>query len=262
MSATVELERHHGVATLWLARPEGHNAFDETLIGELTAALRALDADDDVRVVVLAGRGASFCAGADLNWMKRAASFSPEENLRDARALATMLRTLALMAKPTVARVQGAAIGGGLGLVAACDIGVASTGASFATSEVRLGLIPATIAPYVVSAIGERQARRYFLSGERISAARALAINLVHEVAEPERLDAAVGDMVDALLAGGPRAQAAAKQLIRDVAKPPITDRLAEETASRIASLRATPEATEGIAAFLCKRSPPWKIKC
>jgi methylglutaconyl-CoA hydratase len=215
-----------------------------------------------VRVVVLGGRGESFCAGADLNWMKRAAGYSEAENLRDARALAEMLRSLALMSKPTLARVQGAAIGGALGLVAACDVAVASTRAAFATSEVRLGLIPATIGPYVVSAIGERQASRYFLTAERISAARALDIGLVHEIAEPERLDPVVGTVVDALLAGGPQAQTAAKQLIRDLAAQPMTDDLTEDTTRLIARLRATPEAIEGIGAFLEKRRSLWKMKC
>lgn len=242
-------------------RPEVHNAFDETLIAEVTAALRTLDHDAEVRVVVLGGRGESFCAGADLNWMKRAASYSEAENLRDARALAEMLRSLARMSKPTLARVQGAAIGGGLGLVAACDIAVASTRASFATSEVRLGLIPATIGPYVIAAIGERQARRYFLTGERISANRAREIGLAHEVTEAEGLDATIAGIADALMAGGPQAQTAAKHLIHDVAGRPPTADLAEDTACRIARLRATPEAGEGIRAFLQKQPPAWKAK-
>jgi methylglutaconyl-CoA hydratase len=193
--------------------------------------------------------------------MKRAWGFTPQENLRDARALAQMLRTLAQLPKPTVARVQGAALGGGLGLVSACDIAVASTTAYFAASEVRLGLIPATIAPYLISAIGKRQAHRYFLTGERLSAGRAAEIGLVHEVAEPEQLDAAVDRIVDALLAGGPSAHAAVKDLIRDVTAGPDADNLPERTARRIAALRATPEAIEGVSAFLGKRAPTWKIK-
>ncbi|MBK8209699.1 MAG: enoyl-CoA hydratase/isomerase family protein [Rhodospirillales bacterium] len=262
MFRTLQLDRREGLATVWMNRPEVHNAFDDTLIAELTEALLMLDSDVEVRVVVLGGRGESFCAGADLNWMKRAAGYSEAENLRDARALAEMLRSLALMSKPTLARVQGAAIGGGLGLVAGCDIAVASTRASFATSEVRLGLIPATIGPYVIAAIGERQARRYFLTGERISASRALEIGLAHEVTEAERLDATVASIADALIAGGPQAQTAAKHLIQDITGRPLTAELAEDTACRIAGLRATPEAGEGIRAFLQKQPPAWRVKC
>jgi methylglutaconyl-CoA hydratase len=258
MYEMLQIDRKDAVATVWMDRPEVHNAFNETVIAGLTQALREVDADSGVRVVVLAGRGKSFSAGADLNWMKRAAGYSVEENLRDARALAGMLRTLAFLSKPTVARAHGAAIAGGMGLVAACDIAVASAEASFATSEIKFGLIPSTISPYVIAAIGERQARRYFLSAERISAARALELGLVHEVTEPEQLDAKVNEIVGALLAGGPKSQSAAKNLIRAVANRPITDDLVEETAQRIASLRATPEAAEGISAFLEKRSPAW----
>ena len=261
MFQSLEIERRGEVAWVWMNRPDIHNAFDENLIRELNEALRELKDDPEARIVILSGRGSSFSAGADLNWMKRAAGYTPAENLRDARALAEMLRTLAQLPKPTLARVQGAALGGGLGLVAACDIAVASASAYFAASEVRLGLIPATIAPYVISAIGERQAHRYFLTGERLSAGRAGEIGLVHEVVEPERLDAAVDGIVDALLAGGPSAQAAVKDLIRDVATEPDARSLPERTARRIASLRATPEALEGVNAFLRKQSPRWKSK-
>ena len=258
MYQTLEIETKGAVATLWMNRPDVHNAFDETLIAELTAACKALDHDPAVRVVVLAGRGKSFSAGADLNWMKRAAANSVDENLDDARALAGMLRTLAEMKKPTIARVQGAALGGGTGLTAACDIAVASTRAVFATSEVRFGIIPSAISPYVLRAIGARQATRYFQSAERIDAARAREIGLVHEVVEPEALDAKVQEIVDALIQGGPLAQAAAKDLIRAVDNQPINHTLVEETAHRIAHLRATPEARDGIAAFLDKRQPGW----
>ncbi|HRH13509.1 MAG TPA: enoyl-CoA hydratase/isomerase family protein [Azonexus sp.] len=254
----LEIELDGPVATIWMNRPDLHNAFDENLIAELTAACRALDDDDDVRVVVLAGRGRSFSAGADLNWMKRAASNGIDDNLDDARALARMLRALAEMRKPTIARVQGAALGGGMGLAAACDIAVASTKAVFATSEVRFGIIPSAISPYVLRAIGARQATRYFQSAERIDAVRAREIGLVHEAVEPEQLDGKVQDIVAALLQGGPLAQAAAKNLIRAVNNQPINNVLVEETAHRIAHLRATPEAREGIAAFLDKRSPAW----
>jgi len=258
MFMTLEIELDGPVATIWMNRPELHNAFDENLIAELTAACIALDEDDDVRVVVLAGRGKSFSAGADLNWMKRAANNGIDENLDDARALARMLRTLAEMGKPTIARVQGAALGGGMGLAAACDIAVASTKAFFATSEVRFGIIPSAISPYVLRAIGARQAYRYFQTAERIDAARAREIGLVHEAVEAEQLDPRVQEIVGALLQGGPLSQAAAKQLIRAVNQRPVNDTLVEDTAHRIAHLRATPEAHEGIAAFLEKRSPAW----
>ena len=258
MFTTLEIELSGKVATIWMNRPDMHNAFDEILIAELTAACIALDDDPDVRVVILAGRGKSFSAGADLNWMKRAANNGVDDNLNDARALARMLRVLAEMKKPTIARVQGAALGGGTGLTAACDIAVASTKAFFATSEVKFGIIPSAISPYVVRAIGARQAYRYFQSAERIDAARARELGLVHETVEPEQLDAKVQEIVAALIAGGPLAQAAAKDLIRAVDNQPISDNVVEDTAHRIARLRATPEAKDGIAAFLDKRQPGW----
>ena len=258
--ATLEIEHRGRAAWLWMNKPQLHNAFDETLIAELTAALSALDADDGVRVVVLAGRGRSFSAGADLNWMKRQGAASPEANLADARKLAGLYRTLATLATPTIARVHGAALGGGMGLAAACDICVASTQASFATSEVRFGIIPGAISPYVIRAIGERQAYRWFQTAERIDAARAREMGLVHELAaDAMALDAAVQAMVDALLAGGPLAQAASTELIRAVAHRPLDDALVEDTARRIAALRATAEAKEGLSAFLDKRAPAWQ---
>ena len=258
MFTTLEIQLNGPVATVWMNRPDLHNAFDETLITELTAAFMALDDDADIRAVVLAGRGKSFSAGADLNWMRRAANNGIDENLNDARALAKMLRTIAEMKKPTIARVQGAALGGGMGLASACDIAVASTKAVFATSEVKFGIIPSAISPYVLRAIGARQAYRYFQSAERIDAAHAREIGLVHEAVEPEQLDAKVQEIVDALLIGGPAAQAAAKALIRAVNNQPINDHVVEDTAHRIAHLRATPEAREGISAFLDKRQPSW----
>ncbi|NTV12246.1 MAG: enoyl-CoA hydratase/isomerase family protein, partial [Zoogloea sp.] len=213
------------------------------------------------RVVVLAGRGRSFSAGADLQWMRRAAAAGFDDNLADARGLACMLRALAELPRPTIARVHGAALGGGMGLAAACDICIASASASFATSEVKLGLIPSAIGPYVIRAIGARQAGRYFLSAERIGAVRAAELGLAHEVVEPEQLDAAVAGIVASLIAGGPQAQAAAKELIRAVAGRPLDDALLEDTARRIAALRATPEAREGLAAFLEKRPAAWLPK-
>jgi methylglutaconyl-CoA hydratase len=261
MYETLEIERAGGIATVWMNRPDVHNAFNAQLIADLTAACRALEADDAVRVVVLAGRGKSFSAGADLNWMKAAAQASVEENLDDARRLAGMLRALAELAKPTIARVHGAALGGGMGLASACDICVAADRAVFATSEVKFGIIPSAISPYVIRAIGERQAGRYFQTAERITAARAAEIGLVHELVAAEQLDAKVHEIVAALLEGGPKAQGAAKELIRAVANRPIDDDVVEDTARRISSLRATPEAREGLDAFLSKRTAAWVPK-
>ncbi|MEK8025816.1 enoyl-CoA hydratase/isomerase family protein [Pseudaquabacterium rugosum] len=255
---TLKIDRRGAVAWVWMNRPELHNAFDETLIAELTAAFTTLDDDPTVRVIVLAGEGRSFSAGADLNWMKRQGAAPPETNLADAQALAMLFRTISMCHTPTLARVHGAALGGGMGLVAACDICVASTQALFATSEVRLGIIPAAIGPYVVRAIGQRQAYRYFQTGERIDGARAREIGLAHEVVEPGALDAKVDDVVSALQAGGPLAQAAATSLIRAVAHGVIDEATVQDTASRIALLRATPEAKEGLEAFLQKRPAAW----
>lgn len=262
---TLRLE-HRGepgraVAWVWMAKPAVHNAFDETLIAELTATLLALDADPTVRVIVLAGEGKSFSAGADLTWMQRQGAASVEENLADARRLAELFRTLSTLAKPTIARVHGAALGGGMGLAAACDICVASDRAVFATSEVKFGIIPSAISPYVIRAIGERQAYRYFQTAERISAARAREIGLVHEVTDSEGgLDPQIEAIVEALLAGGPNAQAAATDLIRAVANKPVSDDVVDDTARRIATLRATPEAREGLSAFLDKRQAAWMV--
>lgn len=258
MSGLIEIERNGVVATLWLNRPDKHNAFDEHLIAAITDGLRALGADEAVRVVVLAGRGRSFSAGGDLDWMRRAAGYGYEQNLADANALARMLRTLAELPKPTIARVHGAALGGGMGLACACDIAVASEAAVFATSEVKFGLIPATIGPYVLRAIGARQAQRYFQTAERIDATRALQIGLVHEVVGAAALDAKIDEIATALRAGGPAAQHAAKQFIANVGGRPIDDALVASTAASIARIRATDEAREGLSAFLEKRGAAW----
>jgi methylglutaconyl-CoA hydratase len=250
--------RADGSAWITLNRPEVHNAFDDRLIVELTAALSNLGADDAVRAVVLTGSGRSFSAGADLNWMRRSSTYGEAENMADARALALLMKTLHELPKPTVARVNGAALGGGAGLVACCDIAVASADARFGTTEVRLGLIPAVIGPYVVAAIGLRQARRLMLTGERIAAAEAARIGLVHDVVPPERLDAAVAALLEDLLKGGPGALAAVKRLLRDLTGRPIDVELVDDTARRIAALRTTAEAQEGVAAFLAKRQPVW----
>ena len=255
---TVEVLCDGGVATLWMNRPEVHNAFNAQLIADLSAACRALDADASVRVVVLAGRGKSFSAGADLNWMKAAGEAGGAENFADAMKLAGMLRTLAEMSKPTIARVHGAALGGGMGLASACDICIAGERALFATSEVKFGIIPSAISPYVIRAIGERQAYRYFQTAERIDARRAAELGLAHEAVASDALDAKVKEVVDALLLGGPKSQSAAKELIRAVANRPLSDAVMEDTARRIASLRVTPEAKEGLDAFLSKRPAAW----
>jgi methylglutaconyl-CoA hydratase len=257
----LQTEIQRGIATVRMNRPDVHNAFDDHLIAELTTELRRLDQAPEVRVVVLAASGKSFSAGADLNWMQRMAKYSEAENLRDAVAMAGLMRALHGMHKPTIARVQGAAFGGGVGLVACCDIAVAAAEASFSLSEVRLGLLPAGISPYVIAAIGEREARRYFLTAERFGAAEARRIGLVHEVTAGDRLDEEVKHFADHLVKGGPNALAVAKKLIADVARRPLDDALMEETARRIASIRVSQEGREGLSAFLEKRPPAWTKK-
>lgn len=256
----IEATGEAGRRVVWIRmdRPKLHNAFDETLIAELTQAFTEADRESGVRAIVLAGEGASFSAGADLNWMRRLGEATPEQNLADAMALANLYRTISACARPTLARVHGAAMGGGLGLAAACDICVASSAAFFAASEVRLGIIPSAIGPYLVRAIGERQAYRYFQTAERIPAARARELGLVHEVVEADALDAKVDELLQALLAGGPMAQAASTELIRAVAHRPVDDEVVADTARRIAAIRATPEAREGLSAFLAKRPAGW----
>ncbi len=248
-----------GAATVWLNRPEVHNAFDDTLIATLTAELRRVEADAKIRVVILAGRGKSFSAGADLGLMKRMAGYTEAENRRDAEALAELLRTLNALTKPTIAAVQGNAYGGGVGLIACCDIAIAVEAASFALTEVRLGLTPATISPYVVSAIGERQARRYFLTAEAFTAREAQRIGLVHQTCKPDDLPILVAQIIGSLVAGGPAAQAAAKDLIRRVGRGPVDADMIADTARRIAEIRVSPEGREGIAAFLEKRKATWR---
>jgi len=252
----VDVRNHVGLVAL--NRPELHNAFNETLIAELTTVLQALDADSSVRAVVLTGHGKSFCAGADLNWMKKMAGYGAAENLADAQGLALMLRTLNGLSKPTMACVRGAAFGGGVGLVACCDIAVAAQDAVFALSEAKLGLIPATISPYVIEAIGARQARRYFLTAERFTAAEAFRIGLVHDIVPASELDARINALLADLLIAGPAAQLECKALIRGVAHRPIDAELIAGTAEHIAAVRASPEGKEGVAAFLGKRPPEW----
>ena len=247
-----------GVARVTLDRPEIRNAFDDALIAALTTALRELDAEEGVRAVVLAGNGPAFCAGADLNWMKRMAGYGYEQNLADAQALAEMLKTLDRMRKPTVARVHGPAFAGGVGIVAACDIAIGSPQARFCLSEAKLGLSPATISPYVVRAMGERMARRYFLTAEVFNAAEAHRIGLLTAVSASEQLDAEIDEILKHILLGGPQALAKIKDLIRAVAASPLDDPLIADTARRIAEIRVSPEGREGIASFLEKRKPSW----
>ncbi len=254
----LSVEKRGRSAVVTLNRPEMRNAFDEALIAGLTRAMRELDRDDGVRVVVLAGAGPAFCAGADLNWMKRMAGYSYEQNLADAEALADMLKTIDRMRKPTIARVHGPAFAGGVGLVAACDIAIGTPEARFCLSEAKLGLSPATISPYVVRAMGERMARRYFLSAEVFDADEAYRIGLLQARVPAPELDAAVDALVGHLVAGGPEALAKIKDLIRFVSSSPVDDAVVKDTARRIAEIRVSPEGREGITAFLEKRKPAW----
>lgn len=256
---TLTIERRAaGVAQVTMSRPEVFNAFDEAMIADLDAALTELAADDGVRVIVLAGAGKHFSAGADLQWMQRASQASEAWNLEDARRFAAMLACIESCPKPTVARVQGAALGGGVGLVAACDVAVAADNASFAVSEAKFGILPAVIGPYVTNAVGRRQARRLALTTARIAAAEALAIGLVQQVVPAAELDGAVDAVVSDLLLGGPAAQREIKALFSQLEVGPVTPRVRELTAATIARVRGTEEAREGFAAFLAKRPPSW----
>ncbi len=258
MSDGLEIHIAQHIAVVWLAREKVRNAFNESLIGELTSAFSKLGADDEVRAIVLAGRGPAFCAGADLDWMRRMAGYTFEENRADAQRLATMLRTLYLTPKPVIARVHGDAYAGGMGLVAACDIAVAANTANFCLSETRLGLVPATISPYVIRAMGEQAARRYALTAERFDAAEALRIGFVHAVVAPEALDAAVNEILAALMQTSASAAREAKRLVREIAPRSVDDALVAETAERIAAIRASDDGREGVRAFLDKRKPRW----
>lgn len=247
-----------GVAWVRLNNPDRHNAFDDQIIGQLTEAFAGVAGNPNVRVMVLGSEGKSFSAGADLGWMKRMASYSYEENLRDAGALALMLKTLNYMPQPTIARVQGAAFGGAVGLVSCCDMAVAASAANFSLSEVKIGLVPATISPYVIAAIGQCAARRYFVTAERFNAHRALQLGLVNEVVDAEQLDQEVDRLVEAVLANGPEAVIAAKQLVFDVAGKPIDQQLIDSTCESIAAIRVSEQGQEGLQAFLQKRKPHW----
>lgn len=246
------------VATVTLNRPDVRNAFNEFTIAELALAFNELGRNDDVRAIVLAANGPAFCAGADLNWMKKMAGYSHSENAEDAEKLADMLRTIYLCPKPVVAKVQGDCYAGGMGLVAACDIAVASSGVCFCLSEVKLGLIPATISPYVIKSMGENAARRYFLTAEKFTAQEAHRIGFVHDVVAADALDAHVDNIVKALVTSSPNAVREAKVLVREITGKTVDSALVVDTAERIANIRSSEEGREGVASFLEKRKPSW----
>ncbi|MHA7602027.1 enoyl-CoA hydratase/isomerase family protein [Alicycliphilus sp. T452] len=258
MSNSLSITQAGAVARITLTQPEVRNAFSDEVIAEITAAFLDVGAREDVRVVVLAAEGPAFCAGANLNWMRRMADYTREENLADAGKLAEMLRVIYECGKPTIARVQGDVYAGGMGLVAACDMAVAADTAGFCLSEVKIGLIPATISPYVIRAMGARAAHRYFLTAERFDAQEALRIGFVHEVVVPDQLDARVDALVKALASGSPNAMRACKKLVLDVAGREIDARLIAATVEGIADIRASSEGREGVQSFLQKRRPSW----
>jgi methylglutaconyl-CoA hydratase len=258
MTLSIDIAQTGHIATVTLNRPEVRNAFNDEVIVELASAFNELGTRADVRCIVLAASGTAFCAGADLNWMKRMAGYSREENVADAAALARMLNVIYHCPKPTIARIQGDVYAGGTGLVAACDIAVSVDTAQYCLSEVKLGLIPATISPYVIRAMGARAAHRYFLTAERFSAAEALRIGFVHEVVKADQLDAKVGEIAQALVQAGPAAVKACKTLVQDVAEKNISQLLIDRTVQDIADIRASDEGREGIQAFLAKRKPSW----
>jgi methylglutaconyl-CoA hydratase len=248
------------VARITLTRPEVRNAFNDEVIAQIKSAFEAVGARDDVRCVVLAAEGPAFCAGADLKWMRRMADYTQGENLADAGELAAMLRAIYECPQPTIARVQGDVYAGGMGLVAACDMAVSVDTANYCLSEVKLGLIPATISPYVIRAMGARAAHRYFLTAERFGAAEAHRIGLVHEVVSADALDAKVGELTQALVSASPNAVRACKKLVQDVAEREINDALVAQTVASIADIRASSEGKEGVQSFLQKRKPNWLV--
>jgi methylglutaconyl-CoA hydratase len=259
MTSTLDISRTRHVAKVFLNRPEVRNAFNDTVIAELTSAFTQLGTDSELRVIVLGGHGKAFCAGADLAWMRAMAEYSWEENRADAQALADMLWTIYRCPVPIVGRIHGDCYAGGLGLAAVCDVLVAAEGVQFCLSEARLGLMPATIAPYVIRALGEQAARRYFVTAERFDAARAQALGLVHEVASADALDAKVDELVATLVGNGPAALRACKRLVQDFAGRPIDEALRTDSVRRIAGVRASVEGKEGVQSFLSKRAPAWQ---
>jgi methylglutaconyl-CoA hydratase len=260
-TTTLEIAISHRVAVVWMARETVRNAFNEASIAELTETFTTLGADPDVRAIVLAGKGPAFCAGADLGWMKRMASFTHQENRADALKLATMLRTIYECPKPVIARVHGDAYAGGVGLVAACDIAVAAIGTDFCLSETKLGLIPATIGPYVIRAMGANAARRYFLTAEKFDAGEAFRLGLVHDLAPPEELDLRINALLGTLMQTSANAVSESKRLVRELTDRPIDDAIVADTAERIASIRTSDDGREGVRAFLEKRKPRWVVE-
>jgi methylglutaconyl-CoA hydratase len=260
-ASSLELSRDGAVARVFLNRPDVRNAFNSELIAALRETFDSLAADVSVRAIVLGGHGKVFCAGADLNWMRAMADYSWEQNRADAQALADMLWSIYRCPQPVVGRIHGDCFAGGLGLAACCDVLVAAEGAHFCLSEARLGLLPATIGPYVIKALGEQAARRYFITAERFSTAEAHRLGFVHALCAPEALDAEVQRFVDALVANGPQAVKASKRLVQDLAGRPVDDDLRAETARRIADIRASEEGKEGVQSFLQKRDASWKMK-
>lgn len=248
-----------GVATVTLNKPELHNAFDEHVISQLIEVFTTLNNNSDVRAVILAAKGKSFCAGADLNWMRKMASYSYEENKQDAGQLAELYRTLFNLNKPTIARVQGAVFGGGVGLVACCDIAIGTRMSKFCLSEVKLGLVPATISPYVIEAIGPRLAKRYFMTAEVFSSRRARRIGLLSETVSEDDLDTTIESLISALLNNGPDSVSKAKALVNQISYQSIDSELIEQTSELIANVRVSNEGQEGLSAFLEKRAPTWK---
>ena len=259
MTPTLDIQRQGAVARVWLNRPDVRNAFNDSVIAELTAAFRELGADASLRAIVIGGHGKAFCAGGDLNWMRAMADYSWEQNRADAQALADMLYTLYTCPLPLVGRVHGDCYAGGVGLASVCDVLVAAEGMHFCLSEARLGLLPATIGPYVVRALGEQASRRYFISAERFSAAEAHRLGFVHELATAESIDAKVDAIVQTLVANGPAAVKASKKLVQDLAGQPLTAEQRADTARRIADIRASDEGREGVQSFLNKRTPRWQ---
>ena len=259
MTTPLDIQRQGAVARVWLNRPDVRNAFNDSVIAELTAAFRELGADASLRAIVIGGHGKAFCAGGDLNWMRAMADYSWEQNRADAQALADMLYTLYTCPLPLVGRVHGDCYAGGVGLASVCDVLVAAEGMHFCLSEARLGLLPATIGPYVVRALGEQASRRYFISAERFGAAEAHRLGFVHELATAETIDAKVDAIVQTLVANGPAAVKASKKLVQDLAGQPLTAALRADTARRIADIRASDEGREGVQSFLNKRTPRWQ---
>jgi len=258
-TSTLDVRRNGHVARVYLNRPEVRNAFNDGVIAELTQTFAALGADTDLRCIVLGGHGKAFCAGADLNWMRAMAGYSWEQNRADAQALADMLWTVYKCPVPVVGRIHGDCYAGGLGLAAVCDVLIAAEGVNFCLSEAKLGLWPATIGPYVVRALGEQAARRWFITAERFDAAQARTMGFVHEVCAGDALDARVDELVAALVANGPMAVRACKKLVQDVGGRSVDDALRADTARRIADIRASDEGREGVQSFLNKRPPAWQ---